>query len=189
MEYLGKNSLGRKPGRGGEYRKIVLDAEKKCVWAEAGVAPYKLCNFHFDCTNCAFDIAMSGRKEFTPRMMHSRGGKLCPHRFYHHCHTWARVEQKAFVRVGLDDFGQNVLGPIEKVRLPLRNKKIEKKSMQVMARGLIIPLVSPVEGYVEEINEELVNQPKLANTFPYENGWFVLLRPISLVKNIKPPTW
>jgi len=185
MIELGKSIFERIPERLGECRKIVPDGEKECVWAEAGVVPYKLCDSHFDCTNCSFDIVMRGGNELIPRRLHSRGGKICTHRFYHHCHSWAKVEEKAFVRIGIDDFGQNILGPIEKICLPLRDEKIGKKNIRIKARNQIIPLTPPIDGYVEEVNEELINQPQLANTSPYEKGWLVLLRPTRLVRNLK----
>lgn len=34
------------------------DEEKNCIWAEAGVISYKLCDKEFDCDNCPFDSAM-----------------------------------------------------------------------------------------------------------------------------------
>jgi hypothetical protein len=158
MIHLGKNLFERIPERLDEYRKIVPHGEKECVWAEAGVVPYKLCDSHFDCTNCSFDIVMRGGNELIPRRVTSRGGKLCPHRFYHHCHSWALVEEKAFVRVGIDDFGQNILGPIEKICLPFRDEKIGKKSIRIKARDSIISLMPPIDGYVEEVNDELIIQ-------------------------------
>jgi glycine cleavage system H protein len=179
-----KNLYERIPERLDEYRKVVPAGEKECVWADAGVVPYKLCDSHFDCTNCSFDIVMRGGKELIPRRVRSRGGELCTHRFYSHCHTWAKVEQKGFVRIGIDDFGQNVLGPIEKICLPLRDEKIDKKSIRIKARGAIISLIPPVDGYVVEVNEDLVQQPELANICPYEEGWLVLVRPTRLVKNL-----
>ena len=185
MINIDKNPSARMQERRNEYRKVVPDGEMECVWAEAGVVPYKLCDSQFDCTNCSFDIVMRGDNELIPRRMSSRGGELCTHRFYSHCHAWARVEQQALVRIGLDDFGQNILGPIEKISLPLKDEKIGKKSIRIKARGSIISLMPPVEGYVEEVNEDLINQPQLVNKSPYEKGWFVLLRPTGLVKSLK----
>lgn len=185
MTDLGKNFFERIPERLEEYRKIVPAGEIECVWAEAGVVPYKLCDSHFDCANCSFDIVMRGGKELIPRRILSRGGKICTHRFYSHCHAWAQVEEKAFVRIGIDDFGQNILGPIEKICLPLKDEKIGKKSIRVKARNQIIPLNPPIDGYVEEVNEDIINQPQLANKSPYEKGWLVLLRPTRLVRNLK----
>ncbi|MEK6198554.1 MAG: glycine cleavage system protein H [Desulfobacterales bacterium] len=185
MRHLGKNLFERIPERLDVYRKTVPDGENECVWAEAGVVPYKLCDSHFDCTNCSFDIVMRGGNELIPRRISSSGGKLCTHRFYHHCHTWAQVEENAYIRIGIDDFGQNILGPIEKICLPLKDEKIGKKSIRIKARGSIVSLMPPVEGYVQEVNDDLINQPQLANKSPYGNGWLVLLRPTMLVKNLK----
>ena len=182
---LESNVFEKIPERLDKCRKIVPDGERECVWAEAGVIPYKLCDSRFDCINCSFDIVMRGGNELIPRRILSTGGKICTHRFYSHSHTWAKVEEKAFVRIGLDDFGQNILGRVDKICLPLRDEKIGKKSIRIKARGLIIPLAPPVEGYVEEVNENLIHQPQLANTSPYEKGWLVLLRPTRLVKNLK----
>jgi glycine cleavage system H protein len=185
MMYVAKNSPTRILERLDKYRKIVPDGEAPCVWAEAGVVPFKLCDYHFDCNNCAFDMVMRRSNELTPSRVDSRGGELCPHCFYHQCHTWAKVEEKAFVRIGIDDFGQHILGLIEKISLPIKDEKLGKKSIRVKGRGSIIPLNPPVDGYVVEVNEELVNHPELVNTSPYEKGWIVLLRPSSLVKNLK----
>jgi len=182
---LGKNLFERIPERLDEYRKIVPAGEMECVWADAGVVPYKLCDSSFDCQNCSFDIVMRGGKELVPRRIQSRGGKICTHRFYSHCHTWAQVEEKAYVRIGIDDFGQNILGPVEKICLPLKDEKIGKKSVRIKARGQIIQLKPPIDGYIEEVNEDLINQPQMVNKSPYEKGWLVLLRPTRLVKNLK----
>lgn len=183
---FGKNIFERIPERLDEYRKIVPTGEQECVWADAGVVPYKLCDSHFDCANCSFDIVMrGGGGELIPGRIQCRGGKICLHRFYSYCHAWAQVEENAFVRIGIDDFGQNLLGPIEKIILPQKDEKIDKKSIRIKARNNTIPLTPPVDGYIEEINEDLINQPQLANKSPYERGWLVLLRPVRLVKNLK----
>ena len=184
MINVGKDQYERIPERLDKYRKTVPTGEKECVWAEAGVVPYKLCDSRFDCTNCSFDSVMRGGDDLIPRRVRSRGGELCTHRFYSHRHTWAQVEEKGYVRIGIDDFGQNILGPIDKICLPLRDEKIVKKSIRIKARSSIIPLISPVDGYVVEVNEDLAQQPELANICPYEEGWLVLIRPTRLVKNL-----
>lgn len=184
MINIDKNPSARIQKRRNEYRKVVPDGEVECVWAEAGVVPYKLCDFHFNCTNCSFDIVMRGGNQLISKRISSRGGELCAHRFYSHYHTWAQVEEKAFVRIGIDDFGQNIMGPIEKICLPLKDEKIGKKSIRIKARGTIISITPPVDGYIVDVNEDLAQQPELTNICPYEKGWLVLLRPTRLVKSL-----
>ena len=41
-----------------ESMKIVPAGKKKCVWMEAGVVSYKLCDNNYDCPTCAYDHAM-----------------------------------------------------------------------------------------------------------------------------------
>ena len=38
--------------------KAVPNGEEKCIWMEAGVIDYKLCNYYYDCAACPFDRAM-----------------------------------------------------------------------------------------------------------------------------------
>lgn len=38
-----------------ESMKIVPPGKKKCVWMEAGVVSYKLCDKNYDCATCAYD--------------------------------------------------------------------------------------------------------------------------------------
>ena len=33
--------------------------EQECIWMEAGVVNFKLCDYAYDCLNCPFDKAMS----------------------------------------------------------------------------------------------------------------------------------
>jgi glycine cleavage system H lipoate-binding protein len=38
--------------------KTVPNGEEKCIWMEAGVIDYKLCNNHYNCHTCTFDKGM-----------------------------------------------------------------------------------------------------------------------------------
>ena len=44
-----------------ESMKIVPPGKKKCVWMEAGVVSYKLCDHNFDCPTCVYDHGMHDR--------------------------------------------------------------------------------------------------------------------------------
>ena len=41
-----------------ESMKIVPPGKKRCVWMEAGVVSYKLCDNNYDCSTCVYDHAM-----------------------------------------------------------------------------------------------------------------------------------
>jgi len=44
-----------------ESMRIVPAGKKKCVWMEAGVVSYKLCDNHFDCSTCSYDHGMQDK--------------------------------------------------------------------------------------------------------------------------------
>jgi glycine cleavage system H lipoate-binding protein len=43
--------------------KAVPDGEEKCIWMEARVIDYKLCNYYYNCSVCPFDKAMKQTAE------------------------------------------------------------------------------------------------------------------------------
>lgn len=53
--------MGSKEKR--ESIKIVPPGKKKCVWMEAGVVSYKLCDNNYDCSTCVYDHAMQVKVE------------------------------------------------------------------------------------------------------------------------------
>lgn len=164
-------------------RKTVPNGDIECIWANAGVVPYKLCNFDFDCGNCAFDMMMRGGRELCPTRVTIRGSELCPSFFYHRFHTWAKVEGNANVRIGMDDLAQHLLGRILEVSFPMKGERLTNILIRC-GRG-VVRLVPPVQGYVVETNERLCSKPSLANQAPYESGWLALLRPMCLSRDLR----
>src|SRR3974390_967793 len=37
----------------------VIESKKSCIWVDAGVIQFKLCDSNFDCQSCEFDRAMT----------------------------------------------------------------------------------------------------------------------------------
>ncbi|MGA1839297.1 MAG: glycine cleavage system protein GcvH [bacterium] len=96
-------------------------------------------------------------------------------------HEWARLEGDV-IRVGLDDYAQDQLGDIVFVGLPEIGATFKKgeefatvDSVKASAECYI-----PVSGEIVEVNTELEESPQLVNQSPYEDGWFVLVKPDDL---------
>jgi len=243
-----------------ESMKIVPPGKKKCVWMEAGVVSYKLCDNNYDCSTCVYDHAMQTKvarqKEATvseplqvssekfnetwvEKMMQlpaSRrkcrymitgevGRKICPNAYecgncsfdqmmqeriqaevlpvhassyvggfemaediyYHEGHTWARPEYGGRVRIGLNDFAQKLVGSLGRIELPDIGHEVRQGEIgfQVRRNGESAQVLSPVDGIVAHINDQLIDHPDLANTSPYEEGWLFIVEPTGLRKNLK----
>ncbi|MBU1708347.1 hypothetical protein KKG05_03810 [bacterium] len=48
-----------KPKDSGRFS-VIPEGEKRCVWMEAGVVAYKICDRNFQCDNCPLDIGLRG---------------------------------------------------------------------------------------------------------------------------------
>lgn len=113
----------------------------------------------------------------TPRLVPSivAGFELLDNRRYHQGHTWALQESPTLVRVGIDDFGARLVGKIDEITLPKRGQWIRQgqKFATILRDGQKTELVSPVEGEVTSVNEDLIKNLSAMNADPYGKGWFV----------------
>lgn len=102
----------------------------------------------------------------------------------HPGHTWARPIAGGLVEVGLDDFAARMLGPVERLGLPLAGAPLAQGAPAFLAKDgeKRVPLVSPVDGTVAEVNAGA----ELAGTWqqePYGAGWLVRVKPSRLSAN------
>jgi glycine cleavage system H protein len=108
--------------------------------------------------------------------------KLPDDLYYHkEDHLWARVEGDV-VRMGLDDVAQSSAQSISHLRLKPPGKPIaQNRPFGTMEAGKYVgPLRLPVGGKVIEINEDVIDNPGLANSDPYGKGWLILVEPDNL---------
>src|ERR1700744_4731712 len=125
--------------------------------------------------------AMSKQPAMTePRLKPSLvGGFSVPDNLrYHPGHTWALSESPNLVRIGIDDFAGKLTGKIEHITLPQRGQWIRQgqKVWSIVRNGVKVDMVSPIEGSVSDINEEVARDPSLAMKDPYGEGWLVTVQ-------------
>ncbi|MFL6213964.1 MAG: glycine cleavage system protein H [Blastocatellia bacterium] len=108
--------------------------------------------------------------------------------FYHQGHVWARVEDEGRVRVGLDDFGQRLVGRIYSVALPTPGTEAQAGTScwRISHQAGDTPLLAPVPGIVQQVNAKLVERPSLVNRDPYGEGWAFVIQPTKLEQSLKP---
>ncbi len=87
-------------------------------------------------------------------------------------HEWVRPEGNTAV-VGLTDYAQDKLGEIVFVELPDMGAEVEagKGSAVIESVKAVADLYAPLDGTVVEVNENLLDQPEVINSDPYEGGW------------------
>ena len=94
---------------------------------------------------------------------------------YHAGHTWVQRERKNLNRVGADEFAAIFAGPVERIELPKPGTWVRQgqKAISLFRNGEKIEMVSPVEGEIVEVNQDLLTDPALLRSDPYGNGWLM----------------
>jgi len=107
--------------------------------------------------------------------------------FFHGGHTWAKLEPSGTVQVGLDGFAREVIGRVDRFELPATGVKVRQgePAFAALQSGKRIEFVSPVDGVVCAVNDQINADPQGTKGEPYEKGWAVAVRPSNLLQNLK----
>lgn len=115
------------------------------------------------------------------------GFKMPAHLSYHAGHAWALKESRNTVRVGLDDFAARLIGHLDQLQLPARGRWLRQgeKAWTVVRGDHRFEMLSPMEGEVVDVNQEVLRDPSLAHRDPYGAGWLVAVNAPAVDANLK----
>jgi len=88
-------------------------------------------------------------------------------------HEWISVEGDIAL-VGITHHAQDALGDVVFVDLPEVGKSFAQKDVAGVVESVkaAADVYMPVTGEITEVNEDLRNDPSLANSDPLGKGWF-----------------
>jgi glycine cleavage system H lipoate-binding protein len=106
--------------------------------------------------------------------------------YYHNGHAWMKLEGGNRIKVGLDDFTQQVMGNIDDIEIPPIGGKLNQGDVAWKVRHgqRKLSQLAPLGGTVIDVNENLIKDPTLANRSPYEEGWILKIQTKSLNKEM-----
>lgn len=95
---------------------------------------------------------------------------------YHREHTWARIEKER-ATIGITDYAQKALGDIVYIELPEIDIEVVsgEKIGDIESTKATSEVISPVNGTVIKVNEELADTPEIINEDPYNKGWIAVI--------------
>ena len=113
-----------------------------------------------------------------PSMMRDQGFEVPKGYCFHPGHTWVLDEGRQNARIGLDSFGANLLGKIDRVEVVGLNRWVRQgqKICTISRDGLAVELLSPIEGVVVSVNQDVVNDPGIVLKDPYKAGWICVVK-------------
>ncbi len=98
---------------------------------------------------------------------------------YTKSHEWLRVEDDGLVTVGISDHAQELLGDLVFVELPEQGLEFVAGDECCVVESVkaASDVYMPISGEIVEVNEELVDEPELINSSPYDSGWLFKVKP------------
>ncbi len=93
---------------------------------------------------------------------------------YSKTHEWVESVGENTVKIGLTDYAQQKLGKLVFVNLPLVGDElfVEQPFGDVESVKAVSDVLSPVNGTVVEVNEDLMDSPGMINEDPYD-AWLI----------------
>lgn len=122
-----------------------------------------------------------------PLMAREAGFEIPKGYCFHLGHAWALDEGRQNARVGLDGFAANLLGKIDRIEVAGLNRWVRQgQKICTVTRGdLSVDLLSPLEGVVISVNQEILKDPNLAVKDPYKDGWICVVKAPEIDTNLK----
>ena len=93
---------------------------------------------------------------------------------YSKTHEWVEFTGGNTAKIGLTDFAQQKLGKLVFVNLPLAGDEVilDQPFGYVESVKAVSDVLSPVNGTVVEVNEDLMDSPGMINEDPYD-AWLI----------------
>jgi glycine cleavage system H protein len=92
--------------------------------------------------------------------------------------VWLSNKEKT-VTIGITVIMASIAGKLSSIKLKSIGTKLEKgKSCGALESAKYFGVLrTPVSGIIVQVNKSLMDNPKLANDFPYTEGWLVKIEP------------
>jgi glycine cleavage system H protein len=94
-------------------------------------------------------------------------------------HEWlSPADEDGVATVGITEFAANALGDVVYAQLPEAGSTVTAGETcgELESTKSVSDLYSPVTGEVTEINQDVVDDPSLVNSAPFEGGWLFKVR-------------
>lgn len=122
-----------------------------------------------------------------PEVVRERGFEIPQNYSFHPGHSWVLNEGRQNGRIGLDAFGSTLMGKVDRVEIMPLNRWVRQgqKLCTLTRDGCTVELMSPVEGVIISVNEQLQRDPALLARDPYGDGWICAIKSPEMDTNLK----
>ncbi len=171
-----------------EFRNLPA-GERKCRYMLMGEVSYKICPNSFRCSECSFDQMMQEQMSAQHSVSENElslesGFYMDDSLVYYRNHMWLKLERNGKFRIGIDDFASRLLGKVNNLYLPNLGRKVDigEFFLSVNHKFGDFEFASPLEGIVDTVNYDLMEDPGLLTGDPYGYGWLMMVEPENVSK-------
>lgn len=103
--------------------------------------------------------------------------KVFPEDLLYSCeHIWVRIDGY-MATIGITDYAQESLGEILSVEFPEIDTYVERDEAfgSIESTKAVVDLISPLNGTVVNINEDITYDIGIINSDPHDTGWLIVL--------------
>jgi glycine cleavage system H protein len=96
--------------------------------------------------------------------------------------TWLRIEENGEATIGVTSLLPGIAGKLTSARLKTVGTAVQRgQSLGTLeSQKFVGPIPSPVSGVLVRTNGLVLDQPRIINDAPYEDGWIARLKPSQL---------
>jgi glycine cleavage system H protein len=162
-------------------RPVVPPEEQRCVWMNAGLLTYQLCDRDLDCESCPLDVALRAHFGHAGTAASAEAPPTPPtslpaDRRYSDHHCWVKAEGKGLprtARIGLEPALAAALPGVRGVVPPLPGDTARQGDVHfwLVTDGGTFPLPAPLGGRLLGVNPALADEPQLVTSRPLDEGW------------------
>jgi glycine cleavage system H lipoate-binding protein len=147
---------------------------------------------NYNCQRCDFDQYFEDT--LSPKTGHQmvyaknvKGFDIAQGYYYHKGHAWAGIDSGGLIRIGLDDFSFKVLGGPDAFDLPLTGQELNKDKIGwgMRRKENRADILSPVNGIIMEVNNNIKKSPGLSKNDPYGDGWLFAIHNSDIKASVK----
>ncbi|MEV6790621.1 glycine cleavage system protein GcvH [Streptomyces sp. NPDC051320] len=93
-------------------------------------------------------------------------------------HEWLSGAEDGVSTVGITEFAANALGDVVYAQLPEAGSTVTAGETcgELESTKSVSDLYAPVSGEITEVNQDVIDDPSLVNTAPFEGGWLFKVR-------------
>lgn len=178
---------------------LIPNEERKCVWMTTGLISYRLCEKDYRCEICPFDQAIKnedrGESDFPETEDVWTDGSLKANTFagingaifYHPDHCWAKVDHQERVKIGINDLLAQLITNVQALVLPRAGSFTGQGECcaHVIQEDYILPVIAPLSGTIQAVNQRLKKEPELLIHDPSGEGWLMMIKPDNLGNELK----